>query len=440
MVVADLMDHPVALPDRPGPSTSEGRGMNDSTVVVLGGAGGIGRVAAAALAQTEDAARVVVADLAADAAAGVVDQIGDGRFEAAGVDVSDLAALAALIDGAGVVVNCVGPFYRFGPPTLAAVIDAGVDYVDVCDDLDATRRMLDLDDSAREAGVRALIGMGNSPGLANVFVKLCAEWFLDEIHQAEIMHIHGGEADEGPAVLKHRIHAMSNDIPLFVDGRLVDVRMLDERGAAFIRDEEFAGVGTYPVHPYPHPETITLPSVFPTLRTATNLGVVFPLPYFRLTQDLVRAGMASEEPLGVGGVEVAPIDVMVALLRRERPRLLAESGVTGPAGCLKVVVRGVKDGDVHTYVCSLFSEDEGAGEGTGIPAALGAVLALRGELGGGPGVHPPEATVPVGPLLELAGQVVAGMSVAGGSLPLRLEHVGPDGTVEQVPFALGTGG
>lgn len=414
--------------------------MGDNAVVVLGGAGGIGRVAAAALGQTDDATRVVVADLAADAAARVVDDIGDGRFEAAGVDVSDRTALSALIEGATVVVNCVGPFYRFGPPTLAAVIDAGVDYVDVCDDLDATRRMLGLDGRAREAGVRALVGMGNSPGLANVFVKLCDEWFLDEIHQVEIMHIHGGEPDEGPAVLKHRIHAMTNDVPLFVDGRFVRVRMLEESGAAFIHDELFAGVGTYPVHPYPHPETITLPPVFSTLRTVTNLGVVFPLPYFRLTQDLVRAGMASEAPLSVGGVEVAPIDVMVSLLRRERPRLLAEAGITGPAGCLKVVVGGVKDGATHSYVCSLFSEDEGAGEGTGIPAAVGAMLALRGELTGGPGVHPPEVIVPVGSLLELAGEVVAGMRVAGGSLPLRLEHVGPDGSVEEVPLALGAGG
>ncbi|HEY5154409.1 MAG TPA: saccharopine dehydrogenase NADP-binding domain-containing protein [Acidimicrobiales bacterium] len=414
--------------------------MDDRTVVVLGGAGGIGRVAAAALAQTDDAARVIVADLDADAASAVVDGIGDDRFEAVGLDVSDPAALAARVEGAAVVVNCIGPFYRFGPPTLAAVIDAGVDYVDVCDDLDATRRMLALDGRARDAGVRALVGMGNSPGLANIFVKLCDEWFLDEIHRAEIMHIHGGEPDEGPAVLKHRIHAMTSDVPLFVDGAFVEVRMLEPSGAPYIRDEEFPGVGTFPVHPYPHPETITLPTVFPTLRTATNLGVVFPLPYFRMTQDLVRAGMASEEPLDVLGDRVAPIDVMVALLRRERPRLLAEAGVTGPAGCLKVVVGGVKDGEPHTYVCSLFSEEVGAGEGTGIPAALGAMLALRGELAGGPGVHPPEAVVAVGPLLELAGDVVAGMSVAGGSLPLRLEHLGPDGSIEEIPFALGKPG
>ncbi len=411
--------------------------MAGDKVVVLGGGGGIGGVAASALAQTDDAGQVVVADVRLDDARRVVQGIADERFVAAEVDVTNPDLLSSAITDAAVVVNCVGPFYRFGPPTLRAVIDAGVTYVDVCDDLDATRAMLDLDDAARSAGVAALVGMGNSPGLANLFVKLSAEWFLDEVHSADIMHIHGGEPDEGPAVLKHRIHAMTDDVPLFVDGAFVDVRMLEDSGAPFIHDEDFADVGTYPVFPYPHPETITLPTVFPTIRRATNLGVVYPISYFEMTQSLVRAGMASEDPLRVGDVVVAPIDVMVALLRRERPRLLAEAGVTGPGGCLKVVVSGVKDGGTHTYVFSLSSAGAGAGEGTGIPAAIGAILALRGQIDGGPGVHPPEAAVAVEPMLDLAGRIVVGLGVSGGGVPLRIEHIGPDGTAEEVPFTLG---
>ena len=156
-----------------------------------------------------------------------------------------------------------------------------------------------------------------------------------------------------------------------------------------------------------------------------------------MTQALVRAGMASERSVQVGAAQVAPIDVMVALLRSERPRLLAEAGVTEPGGCLKVVVSGVKDGGDHTYVVSLSSAGAGAGEGTGIPAAIGAILALRGELEGGPGVHPPEAIVPVEPMLDLAGRIVTGLGVSGGGVPLQVEHVGPDGVVEEVPFEFG---
>jgi len=413
--------------------------MGHGQVVVVGGGGGVGSIAVRALSQTDDVGRVVVADFDFEKALGVVADLADPRFEAQSVDVSDADALGSLIAGADVVLNCVGPFYRFGPPTLEASIAAGVNYVDICDDLDATRRMLDLDSVARQAGVVALVGMGNSPGLANLFVKLCAEWFFDEIHTAEIMHIHGGEPDEGAGVLKHRIHAMTSDVPVFVDGEMSEVRMLEESGAAFVKVEEFPDVGSSPVFPYPHPETITLPTAFPSLRRATNLGVVFPLAYFEMTQNLVRAGMADEETLEVDAQQVAPIDVMVSLLRAKRPAMLAAAGITGPAGCLKVVVSGVKDGDTHRYEIALSSGSAGAGEGTGIPAALGTMLMLRGALEGGPGVHPPEAIVPVAPLLELAHVVASGVGMDGDGLPLTLTHIGPSGTREQVPFSLGAG-
>jgi len=411
--------------------------MDGATVVVVGGGGGVGSVAARALAQTDDADAVVVADLDPSAAGAVVSEIGDSRFRAAGVDIGDPDALGEMIRDAAVVLNCAGPFYRFGPPTLEASIRAGVDYVDICDDLDATRTLLALGAEAESAGTTALVGMGNSPGLANLFVKLCAELFFDEIHSAEIIHIHGGEPDEGAGVLKHRIHAMTNDVPVFVDGEMHSVRMLEESGAPFIRTVDFPDVGSSKVFPYPHPETITLPVAFPTLRRATNLGVVFPFPYFELTQDLVRAGMASEESVPVGDTRVAPIDMMVSVLRSRRPAMLADAGITGPAGCLMVVVSGLINGEAHRYEISLSSGSAGAGEGTGIPAALGAILMLRGALECGPGVHPPEVAVPVAELLELAPMVASGVGVSGDGLPLTVRHFGPSGECEEIPFSLG---
>ncbi len=410
---------------------------NAGVVVVLGGGGGVGSIAVKSLLQTSDASTVLVADFDRGAAESVVAEVADPRLEAVSVDVSNAKSLDSLLREASVVLNCVGPFYKFGPPTLAAAIRSGVNYVDICDDLDATKRLLDLDGAARDAGTTALIGMGNSPGLANLFVKICSEWFLDEVHSAEIMHIHGGEPDEGAGVLKHRIHAMTNDVPVFVDGQMSQVRMLDDSGRPFITDEDFPNVGRSPVFPYPHPETITLPTVFPTLKRVTNQGAVFPLPYFELTQDLVRAGMASEECLNVGGASVAPIDVMVSLLQRRRKSMLADADISGPSGCLKVVVSGESGGQTHRYEIALSSKSEGAGEGTGIPAALGTILMLRGELEGGPGVHPPESIVPVESLLGMAATVASGVGVQSGGLPITLTHISPSGEREEIPFALG---
>jgi len=408
-------------------------------IVVLGGCGGVGSIAVRALTATDDYDEIVVADQRADDAGVFAGELA-GEMERPGlrgvaVDAASRESVAEVIRGADAVLNCIGPFYRFGPPLLEAAIEAGVDYVDVCDDLDATVRQLDLDAHAREAGVTALIGMGNSPGLANVFARLCADDLLDEVESVDIMHIHGGEPDEGAGVLKHRIHAMTNDVPLFVDGEMVQVRMLEESGQRFVQETEFRDVGTYPAYPYPHPETITLPRNMAGLRRATNLGAVFPLNYFSLTMDLVRAGLGADEPLVVDGQKVAPIDVAVAHLRAQRPRLLAEAGITGPAGCLRVVVGGRKGGEPHTYVCSLSSTSEGAGEGTGIPAALGAILLHRGRVAG-PGVRPPEAAVVPAEMLALASVVVKEFPSLGGRMPFHLEHLGPDGAREEIPFAV----
>jgi saccharopine dehydrogenase (NAD+, L-lysine-forming) len=390
-------------------------------------------VAVRALAAADGVDEIVIADQpSADpqAAARGFDRPGVIGVE---VDASSTGSLTTAMADADVVVNCIGPFYRFGPPILQTAIDAGVNYVDVCDDLAPTRTMLEMDGAAKAAGVTALIGMGNSPGIANVIVRLCADQLLDQVESVDIMHVHGGEPVEGAAVIKHRIHAMDHPVPLFVDGQFIEVRQLDEDGQRFVREFDFRDVGRLPAYPYPHPETITLPQHIPGLRRATNLGVIFPLTYFRRTQELVRAGACSQEPLIVDGHPVVPLEFSVALLQRERPGLLAAAGVTGPGGCLAVHVSGLKNGQRHSYTFQLSSQEAGAGEGTGIPAAIGALLMLGSKIVG-PGVLPPEAGVDPTTFLPLAFDIMHRLGVrAGGGL--HVEHTGPDGTVTELPLA-----
>ncbi len=404
-----------------------------ATAVVLGGCGGIGRVAVRALRSGDWFDEVVVADVREDEARALAAELGAG-VRGVAVDAASPESLAAVVTGADVVVGCVGPFYRFGAPVVRACIDAGVPVVDVCDDLDATRHQLELFDAAEDAGVVAVIGMGNSPGLANVLTRYAADELLDVTESVDIMHIHGGEPDEGPAVVKHRIHAMVDDVPLYLDGEFVEVRLLDESGAAYVEETEFRDVGPYPVFPYPHPETITLPRHVPGLRRVTNRGVVYPLAYFEHTMDVVRRGLADHP--GVAAARL-PIDEWVAEILAERPRLLAEAGVTEPGGCLKIVVSGRRDGEPHTYVFSLSSAGgAGAGEGTGIPAALGAILVHRGAITS-PGVHPPEAVVSPVELLALAAEVIPHFGIGdGGGVPIHIEHRLPDGTVEELALGL----
>jgi saccharopine dehydrogenase-like NADP-dependent oxidoreductase len=405
-----------------------------SKITVLGGCGGIGSVAVKTLDSLDFFDEIVIGEKRYDAACEAAESLSD-KVSAIEVDADDPASLKAAIEGSKIVLNTVGPFYTYGPPILMAAIEAGVDYVDVCDDLDATERMLELDDEAKAAGISALIGMGNSPGMANVIARWCADTMLDQVEEVNIYHAHGGEPSEGGGVIKHRIHAMTSDIPLFVDGKFISVRMLEESGRKFVTDTEFKGIGTFPVYPYPHPETITMPKHFKGVKRVTNMGFVLPLDYFQLTMDTVALGICTEEPLIVQGCEVVPIEFAVQYIISRRPGFIKAAGLREPTGCLKVEVKGTKDGDPHAYVFSMFSKGAGAGEGTGIPAALGVIMMSRGQITK-KGVFPPEAGVVPADMLELAGQVLKGTSMGEGGVPIFIEHIDRDGNVQSVDFKL----
>jgi saccharopine dehydrogenase-like NADP-dependent oxidoreductase len=395
-----------------------------SRVTVLGGSGAVGSVAVGTLVANDIFDEVVVADIALDQAKRLAKQLGAKKALAIEVDANDPKSLARAIAGSSVVLNCVGPFYQYGPVILKAAVEAKIPYVDVCDDLDATEACLALDDAARDAGILALLGMGTSPGVANVLVRFSAEALLDQVEAVDIYHAHGGEHVEGAAVIKHRIHSMTIDVPMFLDGRFTTVRLFEESGIALEEDIEFRDVGTYRVYGYPHPETITLPRYFKGLKRATNMGLVLPPAYAEIIKGTVRLGITTEEPIEVDGRTVVPLEFAVAFILAERPKILRAAGLTGPMGCLKIVVKGRKKGEAHTYVFSLSSKTQGMGDATGIPAALGAMLMATGKLEG-TGVLPPEACVKPMDLLQLAQGIVTIGEKKG--LPIVIEHIDASG-------------
>jgi saccharopine dehydrogenase (NAD+, L-lysine-forming) len=159
--------------------------------------------------------------------------------------------------------------------------------------------------------------------------------------------------------------------------------------------------------------------------------VIFPVPYFEFTMDTVRAGLAA-----CGGSPTeADIDGWVETILARRQAFLDADGVTGPAGCLKVVVAGEADGEEHAYTFSFSSSEGGAGEGTGIPAALAAILVRQGKIAG-PGVHPPEAIVPPLEMLALVPEVLPAFGFASGDdSPLHVDHRLPDGSLEPITLS-----
>ncbi len=395
-----------------------------SRVTVLGGGGVVGSIAAETLASSGVFSEVVIADINIAQANRVVEGLGQGNVSAVELDAVSPHSIRNAIAGSSVVLNCVGPYYKYGPIILKEVIESKINYVDVCDDLDATEKLLDMDGNARKAGISALIGMGSSPGIANLLVKFCADSLLDQVEVVDIYHAHGGEKVEGPAVVKHRIHSMKMDIPMFLDSKFTTVRLFEDSGKSLEEEFEFQDVGTYSVYAYPHPETITLPKFLKGIKRVTNLGLVLPPAYAELIKGMVRLGVTDEESMEVQGHQIAPQEFAVAFILSQRHRLMQEAGLIEPMGCLKIVVKGNKNGEQSNYIFSMSSRGQGMGEGTGVPAALGTMLMATGKVKP-EGVNPPEGCVDPLDLLELARTKVSLGDRKG--LPIVIEHIDKDG-------------
>jgi saccharopine dehydrogenase (NAD+, L-lysine-forming) len=395
-----------------------------SRVTVLGGGGVVGSIAAETLASSGVFSKVVIADINIVQANRVVERLGKGNVSAVEFDAESPQNIRNAVTGSSVVLNCVGPYYKYGPMILKEVIESKINYVDVCDDLDATEKLLDMDGNARKAGISALIGMGSSPGIANLLVKFCADSLLDQVEVVDIYHAHGGEKVEGPAVVKHRIHSMKTDIPMFLDSKFTTVRLFEDSGKSLEEEVEFQDVGTYSVYAYPHPETITLPKFLKGIRRVTNLGLVLPPAYAELIKGMVRLGVTGEQPMEVQSQQIAPLEFAVAFILSRRRELMQEAGLIEPMGCLKIVVKGKRNGEQSNYIFSMSSRGQGMGEGTGVPAALGTMLMATGKVKP-KGVNPPEGCVEPLDLLELARTKVSLGDKKG--LPIVIEHIDKDG-------------
>jgi saccharopine dehydrogenase (NAD+, L-lysine-forming) len=349
--------------------------------------------------------------------------------------VLDEPKLRALLKDADVVLNCTGPFYKFVKPILKAAIAEKKNYVDVCDDVDVTLEILDWDAKAKKAGVSCLIGMGSSPGATNLLAAMAAFNLLDSTDSIDIFHAHGGEPFEGEGVIGHRFHCMSIDIPMFLDGEMKYVKYFEPSGIALRETFDFPLLGPVPLYPYPHPEQVTMPR-FIKCKQVTNKGSVLPNQYYEMTRDLCGLGLGSKEAIEVKGKKVVPQEFATAFIIQERERILKAVNFGSQRGCVSVIVKGRKDGKARAFRFHLFSGSQALGEGTGIPAAIGAIIMLEGKVTC-KGVMPPEGMCKPMDFLALVPKVMTldakkeGGKSFGGVL---VEQVDENGKITKLDF------
>lgn len=339
-------------------------------VTILGGCGSIGSSAARDLIKCDEVSQVILASRKPDLSRVHQSLRTSKKVATQAVDVTDSQALINVIKGNDFVVNCIGPFYKFALPIMRAVIGAGVNYVDVLDDGDATQQAFGLDDMAKRSGVLLAIGFGGSPGTTNMLSKYAADK-LDDVEDIRILWVEGLSSARGLSFgeIAHGLHCFAGG-PQYIDGKLVNVPAGSGREKVKLSRVDDECELCY----FSHGEQVSLPRYIKGVRTVVNKGGFLPIWASQILQQLAELGFARTEPLQINDAVMVPADLTAMIIQNSpsiKTRLEADRYTTSSTD---VIVKGKKEGKSMIYTYSVTGDTSA---GTGISASIGVQLLSR---------------------------------------------------------------
>ena len=378
-------------------------------IVVVGGAGLMGRIALRDLVAERQVDEIVIADLNRQAGEQLISEIGSDRLSIAPVDATDETALAAVLRGADACLNA--SVYYFNLPIMRACLAARTHYLDLGGLFHTTRKQLELDAAFKEAGITAVLGMGSAPGVTNLQARLAC----DRLETVEYIRIYDGIHNphinpDDPLTWGYSIQTILDEVSknpiVFRDGDWQEVAPLSELEHYPYREP----LGYVANHHSLHSEVATLPISF---RDKGVQEVFFKINFFGYPEPMLRKiaflcelGFAATEPIEMRGGRVAPRDALLAVLA-QRPAPVPKQ----PAGYKDMVaeVKGTRDGQpviVRVDVESWARPEWKASGGnllTGVAPSIVAQWLASGAIEMR-GVLPPEIAVPAMPFFEAAKQ------------------------------------
>lgn len=373
-------------------------------VLVLGG-GMIG--SAVAFDLSRDAAfAVTVADLSPGRLAAIASRTGARPLQ---VDLSRPDAVRAAAADFDLLVGALPS--AVGYQTMAAVIDAGRNYVDISFMADDA---LALDAEARAKGVTVVADCGIAPGVSNMMVGYAAAQ-LDACEQVDICV--GGLPRERRWPYEYKAgFAPSDVIEEYVrPSRVVDGgRVVTKPALSGVEAIDIAGVGTLEAF-----ITDGLRSLVRTVRADVMQERTLRYPgHAALMRVLRESGFFSREPIEVDGKRVRPLDVTSAILFPQWTFGEGEADLT----VMRVVVEGRAAGKVTRYEWQVLDFYDAAtglrsmSRTTGFSAAIVARIVARGAFRR-PGVCAPEA---IGAQAALFDEVIGELRRRGIQMEARV--------------------
>jgi len=331
--------------------------------VLIVGAGAQGGPCASILARDKDVSKIVLGDINLGLADKVKNKINSNKITTVKLDAGKVEDIERAAQGVDVIINLT--LVRFNAKIMKAAVNSGAHYVDAAMDYPLWAQLtenqpLDLDDEFKKAGLTALVDCGGSPGITNVLARYACDK-LDRVDEIKVRL--GGKLLEKPKEV----------VSAWAPGWCPEIALTDYADATPVFEDgkwkvypPFSGTEEYnfpdPVGPvllchHHHEEA-------PTLARFIGKGIKyvdFKFPVDLLAGAFIKMGFASSKPIDVKGVQVAPIDVLMKLVRQPVDTFFTETEATAKlppesAFFIVVEVKGAKSGEDVKYTLSLAPE------------------------------------------------------------------------------------
>ena len=372
-------------------------------IIVLGGAGAMGRIAVRTLSEYEDVDQVTIADYNEERAHEVAADLNSSKIQVKQIDVNDSERLSQLLHGSHVVLNAVEYIYNL--PVLEACIQEKVHYADLGGLFHMTRKLMDRSAAAEAAGITAIVGMGGTPGITNLLARAA----VDKLNRVDSIRVQLGCSDATPSTaplvapysIRTILDEFTKQAQIFQDGAWYPQQPLTGQEEMIFPLPVGRATAIYSLHS----ECATFPVSFRDKGIRhVSFKIAFPSDFLTKLKFLVDIGFGSDEPINVRGVKVSPREVLARLLE------MAPVEDVEPQDCdvLRIVAVGEASGqqvEITNQVVVLPYRRWGISAGavdTGTPLAIAGRMLANGEITRR-GVFGPEMCVPMEPFFrELA--------------------------------------
>ncbi len=308
-------------------------------IIVLGGAGAMGRIAVRTLTEYTDIDQITIADYNEERAHEVAASLHSSNILVKQIDVNDQERLRTLLRGADVVLNAVE--YVFNLPVLRACILEKVDYADLGGLFHMTRKLMDMHDEVSAAGITAILGMGGTPGVTNVLARAA----VDKLDRVESIKVQLGCSDDTPSsaplVAPYSIRTILDEFTkqpqVFQDGVWYPQQPLSGQEEMVFPLPVGRATAIYSLHS----ECATFPISFRDKGIHyVSFKIAFPSDFMTKLKFLVDLGFGSDESVNVRGVKVSPREVLARLME------MAPNEDVEPQDCdvLRIVANGEAEG------------------------------------------------------------------------------------------------